>query len=185
MATGTGNLPNQNMVFTPFDILTAEEQNQLVENIESLADGSGIGDAAIDTTQIADEAVTANKIDFTTFDRWAVGTLNSGTSTVNITGLPFRPRIIRFFLLRNDSAYAIQSQGVSLGTTVHRGSTMWNRITGTTGTGSSSSTTDSLIMAGVGGSTIAAGRVTAIADDGFTVTMSTTFNANWAWEAEG
>ena len=40
MASGTGNLPNQGMVFTPFDILTAEEQNQLVENIESLADGT-------------------------------------------------------------------------------------------------------------------------------------------------
>lgn len=52
MASGTGNLPNQNMTFSPFAILTAEELNDLVENIESLADGSGIGDAAIKASNI-------------------------------------------------------------------------------------------------------------------------------------
>lgn len=53
MATGTGNLPNQGMSFSPFAILTAEEQNNLVENIESLADGSGVGDGAIDINALA------------------------------------------------------------------------------------------------------------------------------------
>lgn len=66
MATGTGNLPNQGMSFSPFAILTAEEQNNLVENIESLATGSGIGDGAIATAKIADSAVTSDKIDWTT-----------------------------------------------------------------------------------------------------------------------
>lgn len=57
MSTGTGNLPYPGKSYSPFDILTAEELNEDVANIESLADGSGVGDAAI----------TASKIDFTTF----------------------------------------------------------------------------------------------------------------------
>jgi len=47
MATGTGNLPNPAMSFSPFAILTAEEVNNLVENIESLATGTGIGDSSV------------------------------------------------------------------------------------------------------------------------------------------
>lgn len=47
MATGTGNLPNQDMEFNPFDPLPASQLNDLVENTESLADGSGIGDEAV------------------------------------------------------------------------------------------------------------------------------------------
>lgn len=62
MASGTGNLPNQNMDFTPFDILTAEEMDDLVENIESLADGSGIGDEAIGTSALGQSVVTPDKL---------------------------------------------------------------------------------------------------------------------------
>lgn len=40
-------LPNPSMSFSPFAILTAEEMNELVENIEALADGSGIDSGAI------------------------------------------------------------------------------------------------------------------------------------------
>ena len=47
MATGTGNLPNQNMDFVPLATLPASDLDKLVENIESLADGSGIGDGAV------------------------------------------------------------------------------------------------------------------------------------------
>lgn len=53
MATGTGNLPNPTMSFSPFAILTAEEMNDLVENIESVADGTGIGDSAVTGMKIA------------------------------------------------------------------------------------------------------------------------------------
>lgn len=52
MATGTGNLPNQGMSFTPFDILTAAELNQIVQNVESLATSAGIGDSAIPKSKI-------------------------------------------------------------------------------------------------------------------------------------
>lgn len=47
MAAGTGNLPNQNMDFVPLATLPASDLDKLVENIESLADGSGIGDGAV------------------------------------------------------------------------------------------------------------------------------------------
>lgn len=50
MASGTGNLPYPGKVYNPFDILTAEELNEDVANIEALADGSGIGDGAISNT---------------------------------------------------------------------------------------------------------------------------------------
>lgn len=40
-------LPNLAMAFSPFAILTAEEMNDLVENIESLAAGTGLNDNAV------------------------------------------------------------------------------------------------------------------------------------------
>lgn len=61
MATGTGNLPYPGKSYTPFDILTAEELNEDVANIESLATGTGIGDGA----------VTSDKIDFATYPRFS------------------------------------------------------------------------------------------------------------------
>lgn len=93
MASGTGNLPNQGMDFTPFDILTAEEMDDLVENIESLADGSGIGD----------EAVTPEKRS----GGFAVGVISGATlgTTGNkaITGLGFTPKLVRFTTLNTTS----------------------------------------------------------------------------------
>lgn len=59
------SLPNPSMSFSPFAILTAEELNELVENIESLADGSGIGDGAIGTTALQDGSVTPLKLNLT------------------------------------------------------------------------------------------------------------------------
>lgn len=51
------SLPYPSMVFVPLDILTAEEMNQLVSNIESLSSGTGL----------ADGAITSDKIDSATF----------------------------------------------------------------------------------------------------------------------
>ena len=53
-------LPNPGMDAVPFTPLTAEFLDDMIENIESLADGTGIGD----------KAVTALKIDFTTLLAW-------------------------------------------------------------------------------------------------------------------
>lgn len=62
MATGTGNLPNQNMDFVPLAELPASDLDKLVENIESLADGSGIGDGAIPAGKLADGGIKGESI---------------------------------------------------------------------------------------------------------------------------
>ena len=73
-------LPNPAMSFSPFAILTAEEMNNLVENNQALADGSGLNTGAITTIKIGAAAVTAAKIDWTTI-LW-----NSTETVVGHTG---------------------------------------------------------------------------------------------------
>lgn len=99
MAIGTGNLPNQNMVFTPFDILTAEEQNKLVENIEALADGTGLGDGS----------VTADKL----ADTYKIGTFQatSGTGNQSVTGIGFKPRLVEFIWNNPSTGTLAYAQG--------------------------------------------------------------------------
>lgn len=84
MATGAGNLPNPSMSFSPFAILTAEEQNQIVANIESLASGTGFGDGALLS------ALPAPYIGFI-----PAATFGS-TGNKSITGLGFKPRLVQF-----------------------------------------------------------------------------------------
>lgn len=60
-------LPNPGMSFSPFAILTAEEMNDLVENIESLADGTGFDAGAIGTEDVDDGAITPIKTSFTEY----------------------------------------------------------------------------------------------------------------------
>lgn len=75
-------LPFPDMEFVPLDILTAQEQNQLVANIEYLAGlfplgspeiaenailNTKINNGAVTEFKIADGAVTSGKIDFTSF----------------------------------------------------------------------------------------------------------------------
>lgn len=55
-------LPYPDMVFVPLDILTAEEQNQLVGNIEFLAN-----QFPIMSTNIANDAVQSTNIDWSSF----------------------------------------------------------------------------------------------------------------------
>lgn len=55
-------LPYPGMDFVPYDILTAEELDQIVANIASLADGSGFNDNAVTSPKILDGAVTSSKV---------------------------------------------------------------------------------------------------------------------------
>ena len=57
MSTGINNLPFPGKVYNPFDILTAEELNEDVSNIESLADGSGIGDGAVSQNNLSSDVI--------------------------------------------------------------------------------------------------------------------------------
>ena len=67
MSTGIGNLPYAMPAVSPFDTITAQETNERIANIESLADGTGVGDGA----------VTGDKIDFST--------MQSSTSSKTLT----------------------------------------------------------------------------------------------------
>lgn len=47
------SLPNPSMAFFPFDPLPASQLNDMVENVEALADGSGLDDDAITPAKLA------------------------------------------------------------------------------------------------------------------------------------
>lgn len=94
-------LPNPGQDAVPFTTLTAEFYDNTIENIESLADGTGfdagavgttdIADLAIATGKIADDAVTDAKLDY---PRWyqEIGrtTLAVAGDTISVTSLPAR-----------------------------------------------------------------------------------------------
>lgn len=103
MATGTGNLPNPGMSFSPFAILTAEEQNNLVENIESLATGTGIGDGAIGTVRIANDSVTASKTSFG--GSYSLTEVNTGFTWVD--GKVIYKKTIDFGALPNNTTKSV------------------------------------------------------------------------------
>lgn len=74
-------LPYPGMDFVPFDILTAEEQDQLVANIESLAAGTGFDNNVIPSSALANGSIT---LDY----KLATGNLGSlGTGDTLIPGL--------------------------------------------------------------------------------------------------
>lgn len=54
-------LPNPGMDAVPFTPLTAEFLDDMIENIESLSDGTGFENGAITTNTLAESAVTASK----------------------------------------------------------------------------------------------------------------------------
>lgn len=49
-------LPNPSMVFVPFDILTAEELNQMAANDQALSAGTGLTNGSVAAAKIAPEA---------------------------------------------------------------------------------------------------------------------------------
>ena len=60
-------LPNPGMDAVPFTPLTAEFLDDMIENIESLSDGTGFENGAITTNTLAESAVTRLKLDISTF----------------------------------------------------------------------------------------------------------------------
>lgn len=106
MSTGTGNLPYPGKVYSPFDVLTAEELNEDVANIESLADGSGLGDGAVGADNLALSARSA-KIGI------IPGSVFSATGSRTFdTGTGWKPRLLRFTpILANDATNFLSFQG--------------------------------------------------------------------------
>lgn len=56
------SLPNPGMSFTPFDPLPASDMNDIVENIEALAAGTGLNDGSIVNAKIAANNLYASKL---------------------------------------------------------------------------------------------------------------------------
>ena len=76
-------LPYPDMVFVPLDILTAEEQNQLVGNIEFLANqfplaASNIANGAIGSDQLAAGAVKSQNVDWSTISSSQLAEVSGG-----------------------------------------------------------------------------------------------------------
>lgn len=83
------SLPYPSMTFVPLDVLTADEMNQLVANIESLADGSGLDAGAIGTSAIANSAITSELIDWTSLN--FLGDFKTGEVELPFKGLNNEP----------------------------------------------------------------------------------------------
>lgn len=77
-------LPYPNMDFVPLDVLTADELDQIVANIDAINNASiptdSIANSAITTAKLADDSVTSDKIDWT-----ALSVYGRATNTVALT----------------------------------------------------------------------------------------------------
>lgn len=127
--------------------------------------------------------VTATKIDFSTFPvPFKVGTTSlTSTGTKVITGLGFRPKALRFYLLSGaGSAVAYNAQGSYDGT---------NTISSSNAVAASSryqfSSTSAIRFISEAGSGISSFNVTSLDADGFTlnVTEANSGGAGWVYEA--
>lgn len=131
-------LPYPDMEFVPLDILTAQEQNQLVTNIEYLAGvfplaSSEIADNAVTTgkinngavteSKIADGAVTSNKIDWDSLESSYIVDSNFSIDTVGVTKCQYTVQATGKYLVITDASYNILSATHFVYLTVFSGST--------------------------------------------------------------
>lgn len=112
-------LPNPGMDAVPFTPLTAEFLDDMIENIESLSDGTGFENGAITTNTLAESAVTRSKIDFSTFVNYytnisTITTITagnfSGTSTRSSQSVTIPANCTRALVV---ATVRLQTQGAS------------------------------------------------------------------------
>ena len=72
-------LPNLGQVFTPFDPLPASDLNDIVENVEALAAGTGLNDASVTADKLANGTTIASTKKTSNF-------IKSSTTIEEVTG---------------------------------------------------------------------------------------------------
>lgn len=151
------SLPNPSMSFTPLDTLPASSLNDIVENIESLAAGTGLNDASIVASKLG------------THIKKGVMATSVFTSTGNhsITGIGFKPVLVEFEILFSSSSSFF---GVSTGSMASGGAQSWNAMSGkTTASFRNSSKTQCIAyLSGDDGSIAIQGSFVSMDADGFT-----------------
>ena len=85
------SLPNPGMDAVPFTPLTAAFLDDMIENIEALAAGTGLNSSVVTSTKIADGAVTGSKLATSAitlgYAQITAGTTTASTTPTQITGL--------------------------------------------------------------------------------------------------
>ena len=89
------SLPHPNIVFTPLTTITAQDHNNQMANVASLADGTGVNDGAIVGSKLKNSTVTADKIDFTTMPDNKYKTTEQDTGQKWIDGRPIYRKVVR------------------------------------------------------------------------------------------
>lgn len=143
------------MSFTPFDVLSAAELNELVENIEALAAGTGLDDGAVTPLQRS--------------GGFAIGTFtNSGTADNVISSLGFAPKMVFIFSMHatnNTTAFA----GIGAATAISNLGMMARAISGNFSSHANGS--NAVISTTTDGNIAISGAIT-LNSDGFTVDYS-------------
>lgn len=167
-------LPNPSMSFSPFAILTAEEMNNLVENIEALADGSGLNTGAVGPSKRS--------------GGFKIGTISGSTlgttGNKNITGVGFTPKLVRFTVLGTSStSVAFASTGAMTSSNQYYAATASS--SGGYARVSSTSACIAVVTAGSTTLNLSAAYVSMNAD-GFTINVTAAFGTfDVAYEAYG
>lgn len=96
-------LPNPGMDAVPFTPLTAEFLDDMIENIESLSDGTGFENGAITTNTLAESAVTARKTAFG--GDYSTSEVNTGFKWID--GKTIYKKTINFGALPNSTSKSV------------------------------------------------------------------------------
>jgi hypothetical protein len=162
-------LPNPGQDAVPFTTLTAQFYDETIENIESLADGSGF-----DAGAVVQDAV--------------IGTLTGATlgTTGNkaVTGVGFTPKIVMFDIVPSNSATVVLD-GSGAMTASGQYTKSFSGSSGGHSRYGSTSNCISWVSAGSVTPSLLASRVSMDAD-GFTINVTTAANNfDVAWKAIG
>ena len=150
-------LPNTGMSFTPFDPLPASDLNDLVENIEALAAGTGFNAGAVGPEDRS--------------GGFFIGSFTvSATGNKVITGVGFTPKLVKFIDIVNAATTGAQG-GIGAMTSTAQYAHAWN-ADGAAGA-RYSSTSKCFAVVGASSSTpVQLASYVSMDSDGFTINFS-------------